>query len=161
MYSNHFKLLEKYQDTSALEKQIQQLCEMEQGFLIEPNIIADLPYVEIEELDGIYKEMLKEQMKGKDAKDSDRYRRFLKDIEDIKYSLVQHSTSSKAQNVQASRTINLGDDDMEIEQNTEEINFVDPITKKMITNPVRNNICKHIYDLESITAAIKNSRKCR
>ncbi|CAO1413203.1 unnamed protein product [Diamesa tonsa] len=152
---------EKYEDTSAFEKKIQELCKLEQAFIMEPGIIAELPNVEIEQLDGIYKEILMAQMEGDDVKNSVRYQRFVKDIEDIKYSLVEHSASSQAQNANATRVINLGDDDMEMEQNEEEINFVDPITKKLITNPVRNNICKHIYDLESITVAIRNSRKCR
>ena len=126
-----------------------------------PSIIAELPNVEIEKLDGIYKEKLKETMKG-DAKDSDRYRRFEKDIEDIRYSLVEH-TNSQVQNSEPSRSMNLisGDDDMEIETTENDINFTDPLTKKLITNPVRNKDCNHIYDLNSITAAIKNSRKLR
>lgn len=158
IYSNHFKLLEKYQDTSAFEKQIKQLCELEQGFLKEPNIIADLPNVEIEKLHAIYKDMLEEQLKS-DPMDSDRYRCFEKNIEDIKNSLVGH-TSPLAQNLQVPMAMSL-ENDLEIDEAENEINFVDPITKKLIKNPVRNKICNHIYGLESITAYIRTSRKYR
>lgn len=162
IFSNHLLFLEKYQDLSAYENKIQKLCELEQGFSKEPQIIAGLPTVEIDDLEGIYKELLKEAMNA-DVKDSDRYRRFEKDIEDIKY-FVDGQNTTQAPNPSTSRrkrNLIAEDDDMEIETTENDTNFVDPITKKLITNPVRHKVCNHIYDLISITAAIKNSRKMR
>lgn len=102
--------------------------------------------------------MVKEQLRS-DPMDSDRYRSFEKNIEDIKNSLVRH-TIPQAQNMQVPMATRSGND-LEVDKTENKINFVDPITKKMIKNPVRNKICNHIYDLESINALIKTSHMCR
>lgn len=162
IFSNHLLFLEKYHDLSACENKIQKLCELEQSFSKETQILSDLPSVEIEELERIYKELLKEAM-NVNLKDSDRFRRFEKDIEDIKFYKDGQSTT-QVQNTSTSRTrksLTAEDDEMEIETTENDTNFVDPITKTKITNPVRHKVCNHIYDLVSITAAIKNSRKMR
>uniref|UniRef100_A0A0P4VUE0 E3 SUMO-protein ligase NSE2 n=1 Tax=Scylla olivacea TaxID=85551 RepID=A0A0P4VUE0_SCYOL len=36
--------------------------------------------------------------------------------------------------------------------------FIDPISKKRMTDPVRNKICNHIYDRSSITTMISRSK---
>lgn len=112
--------------------------------------------VEIEELDALYVKKLDEAIKD-DANDSDRYRRFKKDIEDIKYTHDQHTNSE----IKSSQTNIMSEDcDLEIEDETE-VSCIDPITKKQITNPVRNKKCNHVYDFNSITSAIQQRRKMR
>lgn len=41
------------------------------------------------------------------------------------------------------------------------INIIDPISKKRIVNPVKNTICGHTYDKESITQLLKLNKKTR
>ncbi|CAO1407273.1 unnamed protein product [Diamesa serratosioi] len=151
---------EKYQDTSDFELKIQKLCELEQGLTSEPLIIGDLPTVGIEELDAIYEKKIAEAIK-KDPKDCNRYQSFVKEVEDIKYSLDQH-ISSQAQKPTKSNSSNEISEDCDLEIATEtDFNFIDPITKLQIANPVRNKNCNHVYDLNSITSAIGKNRKMR
>lgn len=41
------------------------------------------------------------------------------------------------------------------------INTIDPISKKRIVDPVKNTICGHTYDKESITQLLKLNKKTR
>ena len=41
------------------------------------------------------------------------------------------------------------------------INVIDPISKKRIVDPVKNSICGHTYDRESITEILKINKKTR
>ncbi|XP_012350569.1 E3 SUMO-protein ligase NSE2-like [Apis florea] len=41
------------------------------------------------------------------------------------------------------------------------INIIDPISKKRIVDPVKNTICGHTYDKESITQLLKLNKKTR
>lgn len=41
------------------------------------------------------------------------------------------------------------------------INVIDPISKKRIVDPVKNSICGHTYDRESITEILKINQKTR
>ncbi|XP_076302428.1 E3 SUMO-protein ligase NSE2-like [Lasioglossum baleicum] len=41
------------------------------------------------------------------------------------------------------------------------INVIDPISKKRIVDPVKNTICGHTYDRESITQILKINKKTR
>ncbi|OAD57334.1 E3 SUMO-protein ligase NSE2 [Eufriesea mexicana] len=41
------------------------------------------------------------------------------------------------------------------------INVIDPISKKRIVDPVKNTICDHTYDRESITQILKINKKTR
>lgn len=41
------------------------------------------------------------------------------------------------------------------------INVIDPISKKRIVDPVKNTICGHTYDRDSITGILKMNKKTR
>lgn len=41
------------------------------------------------------------------------------------------------------------------------INVIDPISKKRIVDPVKNIICGHTYDRQSITQILKVNKKTR
>lgn len=41
------------------------------------------------------------------------------------------------------------------------INVIDPITKKRIVDPVKNAVCGHTYDRDSITQLLKHNKKTR
>lgn len=92
---------------------------------------------------------LKEFSKNLNHK-SKRYKDFGNEIEDILY---QHQPKS-SDPIRETTMV----DGMEID---EVISTVDPITKGTIKNPVRNRICNHIYDKDSITEAIRISENKR
>lgn len=43
----------------------------------------------------------------------------------------------------------------------DEINVIDPFTKKRMTDPVKNKACGHVYDRESAMAVLKMNEKTR
>jgi SUMO ligase MMS21 Smc5/6 complex component len=53
----------------------------------------------------------------------------------------------------------MNDDDIQITQN--EINVIDPFTKKRMTDPVKNKICGHVYNRESIDCILKIKKETR
>ncbi|XP_034188458.1 E3 SUMO-protein ligase NSE2 [Osmia lignaria lignaria] len=54
-----------------------------------------------------------------------------------------------------------GDTDAEMQISGGYINVIDPITKKRIVDPVKNTICGHTYDRDSITEILKCNKKTR
>ncbi|XP_017893537.1 E3 SUMO-protein ligase NSE2-like [Ceratina calcarata] len=53
------------------------------------------------------------------------------------------------------------DQDAELELSGGYINVIDPISKKRIVDPVKNSICGHTYDRESITEMLKINKNTR
>ncbi|XP_043472929.1 E3 SUMO-protein ligase NSE2-like [Leptopilina heterotoma] len=60
-----------------------------------------------------------------------------------------------------SKDNNDDDDDDDLQCTQKEINVVDPFTKKRMTDPMRNKLCGHIYDRESVTALLKVNPRTR
>lgn len=54
---------------------------------------------------------------------------------------------------------NDGDGDLQVSGGF--INVIDPISKKRIVDPVKNSVCGHTYDRESITEILKINKKTR
>lgn len=42
-----------------------------------------------------------------------------------------------------------------------EINVIDPISKMRMTDPVRNAVCGHVYDKESLVAMLQKNKNTR
>lgn len=53
----------------------------------------------------------------------------------------------------------LDDDDIEMTQ--DDINVIDPFTKKRMTDPVKNKVCGHVYERDSITSILKMNKNTR
>ncbi|XP_014204538.1 E3 SUMO-protein ligase NSE2 [Copidosoma floridanum] len=51
------------------------------------------------------------------------------------------------------------DDDIEMTQ--DDVNVIDPFTKKRMTDPLKNKVCGHIYDRESVVQMLKLNDKTR
>ncbi|KAL7303697.1 E3 SUMO-protein ligase NSE2-like [Trichogramma pretiosum] len=59
-----------------------------------------------------------------------------------------------------SKANNLSDDDIEFTQ--DDINIIDPFTKKRMIDPVKNKVCGHVYERTSAVSMIEanNKTKC-
>ncbi|XP_003704077.1 E3 SUMO-protein ligase NSE2 [Megachile rotundata] len=53
------------------------------------------------------------------------------------------------------------DEDAEMQLTGGYINVIDPISKKRIVDPVKNTLCGHTYDRDSITQILKINKKTR
>ena len=53
----------------------------------------------------------------------------------------------------------LDDDDIEMTQ--DDINVIDPFTKRRMTDPMKNKVCGHVYDRESVISVLKMNKNTR
>ncbi|XP_076285524.1 E3 SUMO-protein ligase NSE2 isoform X2 [Lasioglossum baleicum] len=56
---------------------------------------------------------------------------------------------------------NNDDEDAEMQLTGGYVNVIDPISKKRIVDPVKNTVCGHTYDKETITEILKLNKKTR
>lgn len=105
---------------------------------------------EYENFDGEYQKLVVNFQSSYVPHGTERYKKFEQRLEDIQYVNNQAGTSNVTQSVTV--------DGMVVQDSTQAI---DPITKNPIRDPVRNKLCKHIYDRESITSAIEMNRRIR
>lgn len=55
----------------------------------------------------------------------------------------------------------LDDTDADLRLTGSEINVIDPISKTRMTDPVRNAVCGHVYDKESLVAMLQKNKNTR
>jgi len=55
----------------------------------------------------------------------------------------------------------LDDTDADLRMTGSEINVIDPISKMRMTDPVRNAVCGHVYDKESLVAMLQKNKNTR
>lgn len=51
------------------------------------------------------------------------------------------------------------DDDIQFTQN--EINVIDPFSKKRMVDPVKNKVCNHVYDKNTVEEVLKMNPRTR
>ncbi|EFN84318.1 E3 SUMO-protein ligase NSE2 [Harpegnathos saltator] len=82
----------------------------------------------------------------------------LEDIRLLTFDRQMQGLSQVTQNISA----NVFDDSStELRLTCTDINVIDPISKTRMTNPVRNIICGHVYDKDSLVAVLEKNRKTR
>lgn len=86
-----------------------------------------------------------------DPKETNRYKAFSGDVEDLQAVSNQSQAIPSQANPETSQSVM--EDGMMVQDVL--IVTIDPITKSMIKNPVRNKKCKHVYDKSSIVDAIQ------
>lgn len=82
-------------------------------------------------------------------KETERYKNFMRNLEDIEFANNQPHPANNA---------SVSVDGMTVQESSKRI---DPITKNPILNPVRLRKCNHLYNLESITEAIKINKRTK
>jgi SUMO ligase MMS21 Smc5/6 complex component len=149
--------LEIYQDPAMVEmfkSVIESCCEIEQDVDHETALIDNFQCNSVEEFDKEITKLLAESHESRPtAKHSNRYTKFIKDLEDIQYA-NQQSQVNQTQINQSVTTV----DGMTVQDFAVR---TDPITKSLIKNPYINRTCKHVYDFDSISEAIRMNKKIR
>lgn len=135
----------------SVKSNIEKLCEWEQRLQQEK---AAMPFIECasHDIDKEYKKLVADITKTAKPKETERYQAFIKKVEDLQYV----ATQTQAGPSQLNQTVNV--DGMIVEESSRP---VDPITKNFIEDPVRNRFCNHLYDRNSITAAIAMNQRVR
>jgi len=54
-----------------------------------------------------------------------------------------------------------GHTDLELVSSNEQLNLIDPISKKIMTDPVRHTKCGHVYDRHSILMMMKSKKNLK
>ena len=129
------------------------LCKLEQDFQVENAFAQTFQCQSLENFDVEYKRQFAEEAQKNDTGESQRYLKFMTDLEDVQ-SAVNRTSCADSQ-IDQSVDIN----GISVQSLT--TLFIDPITKNPIKNPVRNKNCKHIYDEESIMQAIQINERVR
>lgn len=140
--------------TDVAKNNIERLCKIEQEFEVDNHLALTFDCDPSKDFDKEFKKQQIEVRKQCQVpEDTQRYAKFMRNIEDVKASMTQALAKSTQP---THNTTNV--DDMELQ---DEMNTIDPITKRPIKDPVRNTICKHLYDLTSIQESIRMNRRLR
>ncbi|XP_042225920.1 E3 SUMO-protein ligase NSE2-like isoform X2 [Homarus americanus] len=102
-----------------------------------------------------------------DESDVEKYEEaYLENLEELKQDINMQTVINKDPNVMAFRKQLMAqvvpamvtrDEDLVTTQET--INYIDPISKKTITDPVRNIHCGHVYDRASVISMIQGNKR--
>ncbi|XP_015510533.1 E3 SUMO-protein ligase NSE2 [Neodiprion pinetum] len=76
-----------------------------------------------------------------------------------KFQDFQQQVQVLLENTRLNNAANVNDDELVLTQN--DINVIDPITKRRINDPVRNTVCGHVYDRGSVEALLKANKQTR
>lgn len=62
---------------------------------------------------------------------------------------------------EAASSNGLDDTDADLALTGREVNVIDPISKTRMTDPVKNTVCGHVYDRESLVAMLQKNKNTR
>lgn len=155
-------LLEIYETDNSIQdfkNVVAKLSKLEQDFESERSLLNTFECTSIDSFEEDLKKALANSGKNR-SQQSDRYDSFESDLEEARNSFLTEKRSQNTEATLGNPTQDL--DDLNADDGMSSsfpLITTDPITKKRIVNPVRSAICKHVYDKESIEAALKvNSR---
>lgn len=129
---------------------VEKLCEGEQRLKFEKTAMSAFNCPAYENIDKEYKTLVEKFQSSYEPHGTERYKNFEQKLEDVQYVNNQAGTLNVTQSVTV--------DGMVVQDSTQAI---DPITKNPIRDAVRNKICKHVYDRESITSSIGMNKRIR
>lgn len=119
----------------------------------ELRIVGEIQCNTIEDFDKEYKQAREAMHRAFDPKDTERFKNYAEEIDRI-------ATEATAVNVHAGPSVLTLAEDMEVEEQNV-LELIDPVSKKQILNPVKNKICKHVYEEGPIKASILASKRVR
>ncbi|KAG5680859.1 hypothetical protein PVAND_010340 [Polypedilum vanderplanki] len=149
---------ETYHDATlkqSFKDQFGKLCMLEQSMKDELNLINNFNSTSVENFDKEYKQALKDMKKNTPKLlDIERFVKFSNDIDKI---AILNSNDEIESQLQANNSIQ----DEDIQMKESQLIEIDPLSKRPIRDPVRNVLCQHIYDRDSIMNAIKMNSKTK
>lgn len=80
---------------------------------------------------------------------------------DRRLAVYDHQVQGLSQVSETTPSKGPDDTDTDLRLTGTDINVIDPISKMRMTDPVRNAICGHIYDRESLMAMLQKNNKTR
>eukprot|EP00096_Caligus_rogercresseyi_P011909 TRINITY_DN4835_c0_g1_i1.p1 TRINITY_DN4835_c0_g1~~TRINITY_DN4835_c0_g1_i1.p1 ORF type:complete len:201 (+),score=71.77 TRINITY_DN4835_c0_g1_i1:53-655(+) len=83
--------------------------------------------------------------------------RFEAKLKELQIGVRRDAISSDSRLQEISKMIKEDDDDILVTKSSQSL--VDPITKALIQNPVKNPHCGHVYDRDSVSSWLKSSKR--
>lgn len=136
---------------------MEKLAQVEYDYTMETNSVCNIRCETLEEFEKESKKALKAAQNSRpNPKDSQRYQRFVKDLEDLQFVAREKETpmvNATTSNVSTEEDLMVQDEDFQPK--------IDPISKNPIRDPVRNVICNHIYDKTTIEESLQMNSRLR
>ena len=133
------------------KNQYETLCNRENELSISYNLVENYECNSVDDLDREY-EKFQVQIAANipNQKDTEKYKEFSAKVDNVAQNALLQIVPSQ---------MNVLDDDIQVEEQNP-LEMIDPLTKQLIKNPVRNIFCNHIYEETSIQEAIKMKVRC-
>lgn len=132
--------------------QFERLCLLDQLKKDEMTLIGNFNCPSMDAFDKEYKQELTKLQKDYNIKQlSERYKKFAAEIDKVVF--LDDDEAQGPSNVTM-----FGDGEIELKETQQ---YIDPISKTQILDPVRNKRCNHVYERSTIEAAIKLNKRLR
>lgn len=131
--------------------QYEVICNRENELSISYNMVENYECNSVDNLDREYEKFQAEIAANiPNQKETENYKEFSAKIDNIAQNALLQVAPSQ---------MNVLDDDIQVEEQNP-LEMIDPLTKQLIKNPVRNIFCNHVYEETSIQDAIKLKVRC-
>lgn len=127
------------------------ICDNENKLAISYDMVDNYECNSVDDLDKEYEKFQREVAASlPNQKDTASYKDFCAKIDSVAVNALLQVAPSQ---------MNILDDDIQVEEQNP-LEMIDPLTKQLIKNPVRNIFCNHVYEETSILEAIKSKVRC-
>jgi len=135
----------KVEKVAMMEEKIRCVSEIEQQILVANNTEADSENNEDDHLERYVEQI---QQISPDPSHNENLIEFDRVVNALQDANLQGNEANDG-------------DDGELKMTCETVSLIDPVTKRRMTDPVRNTICGHVYDRESVVALLSQNTLTR